>query len=645
MNRYIRQNINLLKVYFLGAIVLSIFRIIYFIRFAESGAFSEYTADIFIAFLKGFRYDTQILCYLLALIFILNFLFLFKNPKVKVLLTKFTKGYLLCIYIFMCFFIIVDHQFYTYFQSHLNVLAFGFIDDDTSAVLSSVWTDHPVIIVFIIVLALGYFFYKIINKIYGHNTKEKAPIHIIKGLTFMVLLIISFGLGVRGSVGVFPLKMEDAVVSENRFINTLALNGIYTFEKAIEERSNAEKPVHRLDILKKTGYSSVNEILADYTGKKAENFTSENYLDYLIEKSDSNSFLAKNPPNVIFILMESFGGYYLNFHSEKLNLLGSLEPHLKEGILFKDFLSSTQGTIYSLEHIFINKNYPVISGTNRRFESFKSSVAYPYTQAGYQTTFVSGGKISWRNLEEFLSNQYFQTVYGQTKIMKSNNQAKTNTWGVYDEYLFDNIFNQLQQNNTSPQLICALTTTNHTPYELPPSYQPYSINISDSIHNIIIANKELAEANFRAYQYSNDCLGRFLTRLKASKFAENTIIAVTGDHNSYALFPINNSSLEEKDNHIVPFYLYIPKKYQENLIINQNRIGSHKDIFPTLINLSLSNQPYFSLGDNLFSNKPDSLFYGVNEKYYLGPQNFPKNQLDKRVNARRILSEYYFAIP
>ncbi len=645
MHHYIKQNINLLKVYFLGVILLSVFRLIYFIRFAEAGTFSEYSGDVFIAFFKGFRYDTQILCYLLALVFTLNFLFLLKNQKVKTILTKFTKGYLLCIYLLMCFFIIVDHQFYTYFQSHLNILAFGFIDDDTSAVLSSMWSDHPVIIVFITVLALGYLVYKIINKIYADSTKEKTAVNTIKGLAFMLLIIIGFGLGVRGSIGTFPLKLEDAVVSENRFINTMALNGIYTFEKAIEERSKAGKTVHRSEILEKTGYSSLKEILADYSGKRVEDFPSENELDYLIERTDTNSFLAENPPNVIFILMESFGGYYLNFQSKELNLLGSLEPHLKEDILFKDFLSSTQGTIYSLEHIFINKNFPVISGTNRRFESFKSSVAYPYLQAGYQTTFVSGGKISWRNLEEFLSYQYFQKVYGQTKIMKNNSKAKTNTWGVYDEYLFDDIFNQLEQNNTKPQLICALTTTNHTPYELPFTYKPYSIKISDSINNLIIANKELAEANFKAYQYSNDCLGRFLTKLKASKYADNTIVAVTGDHNSYALFPINNSSLEEKDNHIVPFYLYIPKKYQNNLIVNQNRIGSHKDIFPTLINLSLSNKAYFSLGDNLFSNKPDSLFYGVNEKYYLGHPTFPRDQLNRKVNARRILSEYYFAIP
>lgn len=44
------------------------------------------------------------------------------------------------------------------------------------------------------------------------------------------------------------------------------------------------------------------------------------------------------------------------------------------------------------------------------------------------------------------------------------------------------------------------------------------------------------------------------------------------------------------------FYLYVLQAYQTHLTYNPARIGSHKDIFPTLYALSLSNTAHKSLG-------------------------------------------------
>ena len=147
--------------------------------------------------------------------------------------------------------------------------------------------------------------------------------------------------------------------------------------------------------------------------------------------------------------------------------------------------------------------------------------------------------------------------------------------------------------------------------------------------------------SFTAFTFRS---GTFLNKLKDSSFGENTIVAVSGDHNSYALFSLNNSFVKEEDNHIVPFFLSVPEKYKSNLHVKENRYGSHKDIFPTLINMSLSNQRYFSLGNDLFDKtKPDSLFYGVNDQFYFGDPEMSLELLNKKVNAYNLLSSYYFA--
>ncbi len=639
MKTFIKQNINLLKVYFLGLFLFATLRFVYLIRFGEEGIFSKYSSDLVASFVTGMRFDTQILCYSFALIFLLNFLLFIPKERLQKFIISFSKKYAIIILALLVFILLIDHQFYTYFQTHINILAYGFLEDDTTAVMASVWSDHPVIRLLLAIAFIVVVIYKVVTRIYNSNQTILKSLNPFVNVGLILLILTLFGLGVRGSVGIFPLQVDDSTVSENRFINSLTLNGLFTLEKAIEEKNESRKTVYKKDILKNSGYPNIHAVFADFHGLPIDSVAGE---DDFFQTTEKDSLLEAEPPNVIFILMESFGGYYLNFHSEKLNLFGSLEEHLDDGFLFTNFLSSTQGTIYSLENIIINKNNPIISNTNRRFETFKSAIAFPYVNAGYSTTFITGGKLGWRNLHDFIPNQYFQESYGRAKITKTNPKATTNTWGVYDEFLFDDIFNQL--NNNSPQMIFALSTTNHTPYELPKDYKPYSIVITDSLSNLIMANNDIAEANFRAYQYANDCLGKFLTKLKASEFAENTIVAVSGDHNSYALFPLHNSTMEEKDNHIVPFFLSIPEKYQQNLLINEKRYGSHKDIFPTLINLSLSNQKYFSLGNNLFSkNKSDSLFYGINDYYHFGHPKMSDDLLNKKVNARNILNSYYFA--
>ena len=117
----------------------------------------------------------------------------------------------------------------------------------------------------------------------------------------------------------------------------------------------------------------------------------------------------------------------------------------------------------------------------------------------------------------------------------------------------------------------------------------------------MMSSKDLKNKNlFKVYQYANNQLAKFITDIKKSKFADNTIIAVTGDHN---LRELSNYVPEESFvRYAVPFYLYIPQQIKESLNIqkvNTDLCGSHIDIMPTLYNLSLSSKEYVSAGNNL----------------------------------------------
>lgn len=69
----------------------------------------------------------------------------------------------------------------------------------------------------------------------------------------------------------------------------------------------------------------------------------------------------------------------------------------------------------------------------------------------------------------------------------------------------------------------------------------------------------------------------------------------------------------------VPFYLYIPDDLKNDIYYDQNRIGSHKDILPTLYNLTLNNTKYLSLGGRnmLAPIKDERLEFGFNELVWI----------------------------
>lgn len=154
----------------------------------------------------------------------------------------------------------------------------------------------------------------------------------------------------------------------------------------------------------------------------------------------------------------------------------------------------------------------------------------------------------------------------------------------------------------------------------------------EKIEARIQMNHDRAEANFLNYQYANNALGIFLNKTKQEPLRDKTVVAASGDHNNWMLFQYNDSRLNMQ--YGVPFYLYIPAQYEHNTVKKLNRYGSHKDIFSTLIPITLSGARYLNTGNNLLGN--DSVaYFGINSKNVLIS---PKGAIK---NITSILPEYF----
>jgi phosphoglycerol transferase MdoB-like AlkP superfamily enzyme len=604
--------INLFKIYLVGVLMFMAFRVILVISFGDFAELASIKVDRLKAVWFGFRFDTMILCYaMMPAVFIMLAGFLIPTKfSYSRFSGNFFKWYFTVAYFVLFILQVIDYFFFKFFQSHFNLLVFGIIDDDTKAVMESVWTDYPIIWISLMIIAFLFLLFWTLKRI----TKKEhsfSPGHFWAKALGLILFLGIYFLGARSSLGTFPLEKDDATITSNNFINSIVMNGVFALTDAISEHNRFAIDTNMGRTRDTYNFPSNASAIESYLGRKLGATT--NPIDSLFASTPKDNFLKENPPNVIFILMESMSNYYLDFHSESFNLLGNLEKSLAHCLLYRNFLSGHNGTIHTLECILINTPLTPMSQSQYFNESFSTSCALPFYEQGYHTAFITGAKLGWRNLGLFVGNQYFKQVEGNSVILNKVKGAIECEWGVYDEFMFDRMYDCLAEsaNKDKPVFIFGMSTTNHTPFEHPDTYKPHSLVIPKNVIGMLRTNKDIAAKNFTNYQYANDCLGNFIEKIRNSPLGENTIIAASGDHNTLQLFDYADGQLLQKRS--VPLVLYVPEKYLKNKKPDIKVFASQKDIFPTIFNLALSDAKYPNLGYNLFDeNISREDFFAVN---------------------------------
>lgn len=628
-NLFLSNIKKLAGVYATGLVLLFSVRLFFLTRLFSAEEASQFKSEIAKAFFVGWRFDTMVLMYGLAIPMFLCLIGLLINTEsFHRQINKFNMHYSKFMLFLFTFIGIVDVYYFNYFQSHISVLAFGLFEDDTTAVLQSVWSDYPVIKVLIALAIIALIIDIVVKRIFRINHAvilRKIPLAPV----WSVILLGMFFLGMRGSTGTFPLQIDDSTVCDNSNANLLPINGVFAIKEAFMMRNRQMSIDGNIASLKLIGFDSVASAVSSYFNKPATSNPFECYFD-----TTATNTSDKPLPHVVFFLMESMSNNNLYYHSPTLNLLGALEKHLSKDVFLRNFLPCANGTINSLEGIMVNTPITSLSQSEFNRISYSSSVTLPFVNAGYETTFITGGKFGWRNINEFIPHQYFQHVESKDNVLKEIHGATECEWGVYDQYLFDYVFKKLKEAK-KPQMIFVLTTTNHTPFHLPEKYKPYPIQLTSEIKSKLLTDENMAVKNLTNLQYSNDCLGRFMDEIKSSSLEEKTLVAATGDHNNLMLFGFSEEQIFYQRS--VPFYCYIPETYKPTTPLSD--WGSHKDIFPTLINLSLPHSRYFNSGKNLFDstsqsntfatdwmsmdamNSSGAVKFGTEEKYYVWREN------------------------
>jgi len=547
-------------------------------------------SEIALLYFMGLRFDLKIIFTFLAIFYIIPIsisLMIFNNHKKVIRIFNYP---LLLIFLFFIFMSFVNYGFYHYFGTHIDVVIFGLIDDGFMAVFNAMMFNINIsilvfiffILLFFIILLFIYFMQKDIE-IYNSSRFYIA-------VFFIIMIFVVYILAPGGGSGKFSLSRKVNNANKDAIINELAINSVMYLYYANKDLKSSNFNISSKNILDSLNVSSLQEL------KRLAGFNSKNTL---IKNTDT---LNTDTPNIVFVFLEGWSSHIALKHSDTNNVLGEFNIHKNQDYFNPLHFSNENSTSSSLERLLINSPVGPLSISKAKNTSFSTSNPLVFKKYGYENIFISGGHRAWRMIGDFYLKQGFDEFYDRVNIESYVNRVSNHYWGAYDGDLFVFLKYKMSNSTKKPFFYFALTTNNHDDVVLPDDFKAQEFDLS--VYGKKQSNHSQQVLN--GYMYSVDAFGKFLTWLKASRFAENTIVVATGDHVRRGFKPYL-SSKEMYYKYSTPLYLYIPSKYRQ--LHNQLLPSSHIDIFPTLFDLSLSNQEYFSFGRSLLkAHKP----YGYN---------------------------------
>ena len=562
--------------------------------FATPAELAKHGEDVTRMWSIGVRYDFRIGSMFMVPFFLVGLLFC--ANKISWRFLKAISPFLMGLIMFTVVMVTISNfYYYQTYHNHFDIFAFALADDDTSSILLNIWQDYPVIKSLTASLLFGFISYRLAK--YTLRDTQRKPWHLSVFIVYVLIAFIVFFIAARGSVGTFPLRRGNAQVSQLLILNKLSPNGFMALDWAVKDKK-------------------MDESFAPVSREKGESLKAQLGINSLDERTPVNPWLETNKPNVVMTVMESFGSNMLAFDDPETNdLLGELRPHFKEDFVFKRFLSEDNGTAPSLAALLFHSPFENISHSSEQKVKLQGVPFNIYKKAGYKTVFISPGNMSWRNLVNYLPLQDVDTVYDQNTLtqMYPESAAEAGAWGVPDDYAY-RLAEKVLKEATEPTFITILTITNHPPYMTPARYKAAPFDVTTEVAKHSSDDEAAQKALLKTYQFAADAFGKFITTVEGSSAGNKTIIAATGDHQMRRLNAFYPQ--EQVLDRAVPFYLHVPKDILENTNwkYDSNRVGSHKDIFPTLYNLSLSDTPYQAIaGRNMLAPIDDeSRAFGYN---------------------------------
>lgn len=485
-------------------------------------------ADYMQVMIHGASLDAATAGYLTAFPFLLVLISIWfrKFPLKKIL-----YGYYILATALISIIFVVDMALYTFWGFKLDASVFLYIDSPKEA-LASVSVGFILLRVLAILLLIAlnsWVLLKITPSVLNATRKR------IAGTAGMLLLGGVLFIIIRGGVTESTSNIGQVYFSNEPFLNHSAVNPDFSLLSSMGKSQDFASEFNFFDEEKRAAL-----------------------FDGLYPTTDGDSIiqvLNTKRPNILIILMEGFGGAFV----EPLGGLPDVTPHFnrlsKEGIFFTNCYANSfrtdRGTVCTFSGYL---GLPTASVMKIPAKSRTlPAIAEGLSKAGYKTDFLYGGDINFTNMKSYLLSTGYQRLTANTDFSLA--EQTSNAWGVNDDITFEYLYNQLRnRKEEGPWHTAFLTLSSHEPFEV-----PYH-RLEDKIPN--------------AFAYTDECLGKFIDRLKQTPAWKDLLVICLPDHGFY--YPREGSNAMPRFYHIPLLWLggAVKQPMQVDKIMNQTDLAA-----------------------------------------------------------------------
>lgn len=537
----------ILKLFILFIIFFAVQKIIFIADNADAENIDINANNIYNILIHGFGLDASTTGYLIIIPFVIIWISIWYNQlKIKAIL----KPYFIIISILLSVITILDTSLYEFWKFKLDATIFNYIDAPKQA-LASVSTGY--ILIRVIIMAVSAIILSWISIIstpsvfpelkYGKRMiGYNAAYILIGGIIFLFI---------RGGIGRSTMNIGNAYFSEKPFMNHAAVNPAFNL---LYSWRKSEKFSDKYNWLDETLRANLWQGL---------------YPDTTEDKTDS--LLNIERPNILIIILEGYGSYYLN-DPDGNDVSPNIKRLIKESIYFDNVYANSfrtdRGLVSTLSgHV----SYPTTSIMKIPAKSQNlPGIARTLQNAGYSTEFLYGGDINFTNMKSYFTSTGYSHLIADTDFELQ--ERNSSSWGAHDQYTFKKLMELIKAKPTDkPWHIGFLTLSSHEPFEVP--YQ------------------RLKDKKLNSFAYTDHCLGTFIDELKQTPIWNNLLVICLPDHGS-AL------------NVTTPEYYHIPMLWMGGAIKRPQIIQTlmnQSDMPATLLSqLNLPHQE-FQFSRNVFS--------------------------------------------
>ena len=485
-------------------------------------------ADYMQVMVHGASLDAATAGYLTAFPFLLVLISIcFRKFPLK----KILYGYYILAAALISIIFVVDMALYTFWGFKLDASVFLYIDSPKEA-LASVSVGFILLRVLAILLLIAlnsWVLLKITPSVLTATRKR------IAGTAGMLLLGGVLFIIIRGGVTESTSNIGQVYFSNEPFLNHSAVNPDFSLLSSMGKSQDFASEFNFFDEEKRAAL-----------------------FDGLYPTTDGDSIiqvLNTKRPNILIILMEGFGGAFV----EPLGGLPDVTPHFnrlsKEGIFFTNCYANSfrtdRGTVCTFSGYL---GLPTASVMKIPAKSRTlPAIAEGLSKAGYKTDFLYGGDINFTNMKSYLLSTGYQRLTANTDFSLA--EQTSNAWGVNDDITFEYLYNQLRnRKEEGPWHTAFLTLSSHEPFEV-----PYH-RLEDKIPN--------------AFAYTDECLGKFIDRLKQTPAWKDLLVICLPDHGFY--YPREGSNAMPRFYHIPLLWLggAVKQPMQVDKIMNQTDLAA-----------------------------------------------------------------------